>query len=89
MINNDKEFNIKIDVQHFKPDEIAVKTVDNHVVISADHEEKEDEHGYICRSFTRRYVLPKVILKCLNWAAAFLGKKSPNKTRKNNNNNKI
>ncbi|XP_041353343.1 alpha-crystallin B chain-like [Gigantopelta aegis] len=57
--NSDKEFSIKIDVQHFKPDEIAVKTVDNHIVISAKHEEKEDEHGYVCRSFTRRYVLPK------------------------------
>ncbi|XP_041353345.1 alpha-crystallin B chain-like [Gigantopelta aegis] len=57
--NSEKEFCVKVDVQHFKPDEIHVKTVDNRVVIHAKHEEKEDEHGYICREFTRQYVLPK------------------------------
>jgi crystallin alpha B len=47
-----------LDVQQFSPDEITVKTVDNHVVIEAKHEEKQDEHGYISRHFVRRYVLP-------------------------------
>ena len=60
MSNTEKEFCVKVDVQHFKPDEIQVKTVDNRVVIQAKHEEREDEHGYICREFTRQYVLPKV-----------------------------
>jgi crystallin alpha B len=47
-----------LDVQQFSPDEITVKTVDNHVVVEAKHEEKQDEHGYISRHFVRRYVLP-------------------------------
>ncbi|XP_071641610.1 protein lethal(2)essential for life isoform X1 [Temnothorax longispinosus] len=47
-----------LDVQQFSPNEISVKTVDNHVVVEAKHEEKQDEHGYISRHFVRRYVLP-------------------------------
>lgn len=47
-----------LDVQQFSPDEITVKTVDNHVVVEAKHEEKQDEHGYISRHFVRKYVLP-------------------------------
>lgn len=47
-----------LDVQQFSPDEITVKTVDNHVIVEAKHEEKQDEHGYISRHFVRRYVLP-------------------------------
>lgn len=47
-----------LDVQQFSPHEITVKTIDNHVVVEAKHEEKQDEHGYISRHFVRRYVLP-------------------------------
>lgn len=47
-----------LDVQQFSPDEITVKTVDNHVIVEAKHEEKQDEHGYVSRHFVRRYVLP-------------------------------
>ncbi|XP_041353344.1 alpha-crystallin A chain-like [Gigantopelta aegis] len=53
------EFCVQLDLQHFGPDDIHVKTVDNRLVIHAKHEEKEDEHGYICREFTRLYDLPK------------------------------
>lgn len=52
-------FQACIDVQQFKPNEITVKTVDNHVVVEGKHEERQDEHGYISRQFTRRYALPK------------------------------
>ncbi|XP_011148332.2 protein lethal(2)essential for life [Harpegnathos saltator] len=55
----DKEnFQVILDVQQFSPDEITVKTADNHVIIEAKHEEKQDEHGYVSRHFVRRYVLP-------------------------------
>ncbi|XP_019888789.1 protein lethal(2)essential for life [Ooceraea biroi] len=47
-----------LDVQQFSPDEITVKTVDNHVIVEAKHEERQDEHGYISRHFVRRYLLP-------------------------------
>lgn len=51
-------FQVSLDVQHFAPNEISVKTENNQVVINAKHEEKRDNHGYISREFTRRYVLP-------------------------------
>lgn len=52
-------FQVCLDVQHFKPNEISVKTVDNSIVVEANHEERRDSHGYISRRFTRRYELPE------------------------------
>jgi len=52
-------FQVCLDVQHFQPNEISVKTEDNSIVVNAKHEEKQDEHGYISREFTRKYELPK------------------------------
>lgn len=51
-------FQVCLDVQHFQPNEISVKTENNSVVVHAKHEEKKDNHGYISREFTRRYDLP-------------------------------
>ncbi|KAK7110781.1 alpha-crystallin B chain-like [Littorina saxatilis] len=59
VVNNDKEFRVNLDCRDFKPEEIEIKTKDNRLVIHAKHEEKQDEHGYIMREFTRNYVLPK------------------------------
>ncbi|KAL0859513.1 hypothetical protein ABMA27_010669 [Loxostege sticticalis] len=59
-IKADKDkFQINLDVQHFAPEEISVKTADGYIVVEGKHEEKKDEHGYISRSFTRRYALPE------------------------------
>ncbi|CAB3256203.1 unnamed protein product [Arctia plantaginis] len=59
-IKQDKDkFQVNLDVQHFAPEEISVKTVDGYLTIEAKHEEKQDEHGFISRSFTRRYALPE------------------------------
>lgn len=52
-------FQVCLDVQHFQPNEIKVKTEDDSIVVHAKHEEKRDDHGYISREFTRRYDLPK------------------------------
>lgn len=53
-------FQVCLDVHQFAPNEINVKTVGNNtIVVDANHEEREDEHGYISRKFTRRYTLPK------------------------------
>jgi len=46
-------------VQHFGPDEIDVKVVEDCVVINGKHVERPDQHGYISREFTRKYHLPK------------------------------
>ncbi|KAL8581787.1 hypothetical protein ACOMHN_043205 [Nucella lapillus] len=59
VVNTDKEFRANIDVNHFAPEEISLKTRDNRVIIHARHEERPDEHGFIMREFTRQYVLPK------------------------------
>lgn len=54
------KFQVNLDVQQFRPDEITVKvTGDNTVTVEGKHEEKPDEHGYISRHFVRRYILPK------------------------------
>ncbi|XP_046961962.1 protein lethal(2)essential for life-like [Vanessa cardui] len=52
------KFQVNLDVQHFAPEEISVKTADGFLIIEAKHDERKDEHGYISRSFTRRYRLP-------------------------------
>lgn len=52
-------FQINLDVQHFAPEDINVRTVDGFVVIEGRHEEKQDQHGWVSRQFTRRYALPE------------------------------
>ncbi|XP_049873815.1 protein lethal(2)essential for life-like [Pectinophora gossypiella] len=59
-IKSDKDkFQVNVDVQHFAPEEISVKTADGQLIIEGKHEEKQDEHGYISRQFVRRYALPE------------------------------
>ncbi|XP_026731052.1 protein lethal(2)essential for life-like [Trichoplusia ni] len=59
-IKSDKDkFQVNLDVQHFDPEEISVKTSDGYVVIEGKHEERKDDHGYISRQFKRRYALPE------------------------------
>ncbi|XP_053313295.1 heat shock protein beta-1 [Spea bombifrons] len=49
---------VSLDVNHFAPEELVVKTKDGIVEITGKHEEKQDEHGFISRCFTRKYTLP-------------------------------
>ncbi|XP_018564524.1 heat shock protein 23-like [Anoplophora glabripennis] len=54
------KFKINLNVQHFKPDEISVKVVEERIVIvEGRHEEKKDDQGYVSRHFTRTYELPQ------------------------------
>uniref|UniRef100_A0A182PDQ3 SHSP domain-containing protein n=1 Tax=Anopheles epiroticus TaxID=199890 RepID=A0A182PDQ3_9DIPT len=58
-LNLDKDrFQIILDVQQFTPNEITVKISDRSIVVEGKHEEKQDEHGFVSRHFTRRYMLP-------------------------------
>lgn len=43
----------------FKTNEIGAKVVDGSLVINAEHEEKEDDHGHVYRRVNRRYILPR------------------------------
>ncbi|XP_012215272.1 protein lethal(2)essential for life-like [Linepithema humile] len=59
-VQADKDkFQVILDVQQFKPEEIDVKVVDKSVVVEAKHEEKKDEHGWISRQFVRKYLIPE------------------------------
>ncbi|XP_031627125.1 heat shock protein beta-6-like [Contarinia nasturtii] len=58
-VNSDGLFEVYIDVQHFLPNEITVSVENNSIVVHAKHEEKNDEHGFVSREFTRRYDLPQ------------------------------
>lgn len=57
LVQSDK-FQVMVDVSHFTPEEISVKTVDNTVVVTAKHEDRADDFGYISRQFSRKYLLP-------------------------------
>jgi crystallin, alpha B len=59
IVNDKDKFQVNLDVQQFKPEEITVKAVDNTIVVEGKHEEKQDEHGFVSRQFSRRYVLPE------------------------------
>ncbi|XP_058630941.1 heat shock protein beta-1 [Onychostoma macrolepis] len=52
------KWKISLDVNHFAPSEITVKIQDGLLVVAGKHEERQDEHGYISRCFTRKYTLP-------------------------------
>ncbi|EZA57515.1 hypothetical protein DMN91_002708 [Ooceraea biroi] len=56
---NKEDLQVVLDVQHFEPQEIEVKVVDDCLVVTAKHEEKRDEHGWVSRQFVRRYQLPE------------------------------
>ncbi|XP_047098324.1 alpha-crystallin A chain-like [Schistocerca piceifrons] len=51
-------FKVTLDVQHFKEGDLKVKVVGNQVVVEAEHDERQDEHGLISRSLRRKYALP-------------------------------
>jgi len=57
--NDEKNFEVKLDVSNFKPEEITVKTADDEVVVTGKHEEQKCEHEKISREQTRRCKLPK------------------------------
>ncbi|XP_028278131.1 heat shock protein beta-1 [Parambassis ranga] len=52
---------VSLDVNHFSPEELVVKTKDGVVEISGKHEERKDEHGFVSRCFTRKYTLPATV----------------------------
>lgn len=51
-------FHACVDVSHFKPSEVSVKTVDNTVVVEAKHNKRDDENGSVERHLIHKYVLP-------------------------------
>lgn len=58
---NKDNFQVVLDVQHFKLEEIEVKIVDDRLVVAGKHEDKKDDHGWVSRQFVHKYELPKDI----------------------------
>jgi len=56
--SNGNKYEIKLDVSHFEPHEITVKTVSNNVIVIGKHDERKDRLGLVSRQLTRRYELP-------------------------------
>jgi HSP20 family molecular chaperone IbpA len=60
----DQAFNVRLDVEHFSPDELAVHfNSNNELIIEAEHDEKPDEHGVVSRHFKRIYYVPSDIIE--------------------------
>jgi len=54
-------FEVKVDIHHYRPDELIVKTVNNYVVVTGKHEERHNDDGQTVRDtreFIQRYSLP-------------------------------
>lgn len=57
--NPNDGFQVALNVENFKPEEVTVKVVDNTIIVEAKHEERsEDNESYVSRQFSRRYILP-------------------------------
>ncbi|KAI4888768.1 hypothetical protein NFI96_028980 [Prochilodus magdalenae] len=65
------KWTVSLDVNHFAPADLTIRTQSGFLVIEGKHEERQDEHGYISRSFIRKYKLPlgvdaETIQSCLS-----------------------
>ncbi|CAK6953848.1 alpha-crystallin B chain-like [Scomber scombrus] len=49
---------IYLDVKHFSPEELSVNVSDEFITIHGNHEERQDDHGFVSREFLRKYKLP-------------------------------
>lgn len=56
----DTEYKISLDVSAFQKDEVLVKVKEHEIIVNGEHEEREDEFGYVSRQFARRFILPDV-----------------------------
>lgn len=52
-------FQLCLNVRNYLASEISVKTDEKSIVVEAKHEERQDDHGYVSRQFTRRVDLPE------------------------------
>lgn len=55
---NGGDFKIQLDVASFDFNDLTVSVSAGEIKVSAEHNEQEDECGFIARQFTRRFILP-------------------------------
>ncbi|KIH57208.1 Hsp20/alpha crystallin family protein [Ancylostoma duodenale] len=58
VVNDEKKFGVELNTSHFKPEELEVHLEGRDLTIEGKHEEKS-EHGFIERSFIRKWALPE------------------------------
>ncbi|CAJ0609086.1 unnamed protein product [Cylicocyclus nassatus] len=58
VVNDEKKFAVSLDVSQFKPEELKVHLDGRDLTIEGRQEERT-EHGFIERSFTRKWSLPE------------------------------
>jgi HSP20 family molecular chaperone IbpA len=58
--DGNRAIQLYIDLRQFKPEEISVKTKDDHLEISAKHKD-ENEHGWVTREYFRAFPLPQEV----------------------------
>lgn len=82
--NDASNFQILLDVSQFRTEEVNVKTTATEIIVHAKHEEREDEHGFVTREFTRRYLLPLGVdpekVSCFVDSKGILAIKAPKET---------
>lgn len=59
VVQDKDKFQVRLDLQNFKPEEITVKTKDGNCIEIEGKQERKDENGFVSRQFVRRFVLPK------------------------------
>lgn len=55
---NKDGYKVSMNVSEFKPEELSVKVVDNHVIVEGKSEEEHGDNGYVSRHFVRRVAVP-------------------------------
>merc|ERR1712018_525620 len=56
---DETKMEVRIDASEYKPEELKVSVQSGRLLVEGRHEEKEEGGGYIQRSFSRSYTLPK------------------------------
>ena len=56
---NEKEFEIKVNVSAYKPEDLEVKVTSDKLTVAGKHEDKSDEFGIVSREFTRHFAIPE------------------------------
>uniref|UniRef100_A0A7E4W6S8 SHSP domain-containing protein n=1 Tax=Panagrellus redivivus TaxID=6233 RepID=A0A7E4W6S8_PANRE len=56
--NTVEKFEVGLDVQFFRPNEIEVKVSGSEILINCHHEVRNDDHGSVTREIHRAYKLP-------------------------------
>ncbi|VIO95157.1 Hsp20/alpha crystallin family protein [Brugia malayi] len=63
IVDNKDSFGIRLDVSHFRPEELSVKMQDGRLFVEGHHEERNDQHGSVERHFIRKYTIPETVLQ--------------------------